>query len=264
MKQFYKIDDEGYYIEPVILRPIIEVDEDLIVYFPEEFALHILGELEVPEITDEFIEEYNLPKANCKTPKERLIDTPLADGMYKPRWTGTEWIDEITEEELDAMREEADAQPRMMSFEAMSMKLEHTEKVVNELIKQFVLADNLTDEQKEFITSQYRKIGVGDIVYPDEIVNINGELFKYVQPNEVEIVTESWLTDASLFTPFLQAETDDGTPVVEEFKQPTGEHDAYHIGDKVLFNGDVYESIIDNNTWSPSAYPQGWKIVDET
>ena len=261
MKQFYRIDEEGYFVEPIILRPIISID-DTEYYFPEEFALHILGLLEVPEIDDAFLEEYMIPKMNGRTPMERMIDIPFTDGMYKPRWNGTEWVDEITDEELDEMREEADAQPRMMSFQAMSMKLEHTEKVVNELIKQFVLADNLTDEQKEIITSQYRKIGVGDTVYPDEIVNINGEIFKYVQPNEVEIVTESWLTDASLFTPFLQAETDDGTPIVEEFKQPTGAHDAYQTGDKVLFNGDVYESLIDNNTWSPSDYPQGWELKE--
>lgn len=260
MKQFLKIDTQGYYIEPVILMPIFNL-EGVDYYFPEDYIEHILKE-EQPEDLTEFLKDYSfLPKMNCKTPKEFMIETPFTDGMYKPRWTGTEWVDEITQEELDAMQEKADAQPRMMSFAAMSMKLEHTEKVVNELIKQFVLADNLTDEQKELITSQYRKIGVGDMVYPDEIVNINGELFKYVQPNEVEIVTESWLTDASLFTPFLQAETDDGIPVVEEFKQPTGEHDAYQTGDKVLFDGDVYESIIDNNIWSPVDYPQGWKKV---
>ena len=261
MKQFLKIDENGYYIEPVILMPIFNLEE-VDYYFPEDYIEHILEE-EQPEDLQEFLKDYNfLPKMNCETPKDRMIETPFTDGMYKPRWNGTEWIDEITQEELDARQEEADAQQRVMTFEAMSMKLEHTEKVVNEFIKQFILADNLTDEQKGVITSQYRKIGVGDTVYPNEIVNINGELFKYVQPNEVEIVTESWLTDASLFTPFLQAETDDGIPVVEEFKQPTGEHDAYQTGDKVLFDGDVYESIIDNNIWSPADYPQAWELKE--
>lgn len=33
------------------------------------------------------------------------------------------------------------------------------------------------------------------------------------------------------------------------------------IGDKVLFNGQTYESIINNNTWSPADYPQGWKLI---
>ena len=36
---------------------------------------------------------------------------------------------------------------------------------------------------------------------------------------------------------------------------------AYKKGDRVLFEGKIYESLIDNNVWSPSAYPQGWKVV---
>lgn len=53
-------------------------------------------------------------------------------------------------------------------------------------------------------------------------------------------------------------------PPTEEYPdwvQPTGQHDAYRIGDKVTFKGKHYESIIDYNTWSPEAYPQGWKEV---
>lgn len=46
-----------------------------------------------------------------------------------------------------------------------------------------------------------------------------------------------------------------------EWVQPTGQHDAYMTGDKVTFNGKHYESVIDYNTWSPEAYPQGWKEV---
>ena len=46
------------------------------------------------------------------------------------------------------------------------------------------------------------------------------------------------------------------------WKQPTGAHDAYQKGDKVHFptiNDPVYESLINANVWSPTAYPQGWK-----
>lgn len=53
-------------------------------------------------------------------------------------------------------------------------------------------------------------------------------------------------------------------PPTEEYPdwvQPTGQHDAYRIGDKVTFKGEHYESIIDYNTWSPEAYPAGWKEV---
>ena len=48
-------------------------------------------------------------------------------------------------------------------------------------------------------------------------------------------------------------------PEVPPYKQPTGAHDAYNAGDRMKFNGDVYESTINGNVWSPDAYPQGWK-----
>lgn len=41
----------------------------------------------------------------------------------------------------------------------------------------------------------------------------------------------------------------------------TGAHDAYQTGDRVTYNGQIYESTIDNNVWSPDTYPQGWKLV---
>ena len=48
-----------------------------------------------------------------------------------------------------------------------------------------------------------------------------------------------------------------------EWVQPLGAHDAYKIGDRVTFNGKVYESVIAANVWSPAVYPAGWKEVVE-
>lgn len=47
-----------------------------------------------------------------------------------------------------------------------------------------------------------------------------------------------------------------------EWVQPTGEHDAYQTGDHVMFEGQEYVSLIDGNTWSPTAYPQGWEKIN--
>ena len=49
--------------------------------------------------------------------------------------------------------------------------------------------------------------------------------------------------------------------LIPDFVQPTGAHDAYQIGDRVRFDGKVYESIEGGNTWSPSAYPAGWEPI---
>ncbi|PSA79190.1 hypothetical protein [Corynebacterium diphtheriae] len=48
---------------------------------------------------------------------------------------------------------------------------------------------------------------------------------------------------------------------VEDFKQPTGGHDAYPLGKKVKFEGHIYESVIESNAFSPTAYPAGWKKI---
>ena len=60
--------------------------------------------------------------------------------------------------------------------------------------------------------------------------------------------------------------TEPETPPAEtipDFVQPTGAHDAYQKGDNVKFEGKVYESLIDSNAYSPSAYPAGWKEITE-
>lgn len=48
------------------------------------------------------------------------------------------------------------------------------------------------------------------------------------------------------------------------WRQPTGAQDAYSKGDRVHYpdkDGPVYESTVDNNVWSPEAYPAGWEEV---
>lgn len=62
----------------------------------------------------------------------------------------------------------------------------------------------------------------------------------------------------SLFAKVLTS--DDGTP--QEWQQPDSTN-PYMKGDKVIYKGKVYESIMDNNVWSPEAYPAAWKEVVE-
>lgn len=55
------------------------------------------------------------------------------------------------------------------------------------------------------------------------------------------------------------------TEPVEEYppyKQPTGAHDAYHVGDKITYNGKKYICKLDNCVWTPDAYPAGWEVVE--
>lgn len=69
---------------------------------------------------------------------------------------------------------------------------------------------------------------------------------------------DGWAPDVapSLFAKVLIPDPD----VIPDWEQPSSTN-PYMKGDKVRFEGDVYESLIDNNIWSPSAYPAGWKKV---
>lgn len=61
-------------------------------------------------------------------------------------------------------------------------------------------------------------------------------------------------------------ENTEDTEVIEEYPeyvQPTGGHDAYKIGDKITYNGQKYKCLIDNCVWTPTDYPQGWKLIEE-
>lgn len=49
-----------------------------------------------------------------------------------------------------------------------------------------------------------------------------------------------------------------------EFKQPTGAHDAYNIGDKITYNGQKYICQINGCVWTPDTYPAGWQEVVES
>lgn len=91
------------------------------------------------------------------------------------------------------------------------------------------------------------KVNAGDIRIYNEVE------YECIQAH---MTLESWTPDN---TPTLWKEKSDE---VQEWVQPTGAHDAYNIGDRVLFNGKVYESKINANVWSPTGYPAGWLLIN--
>lgn len=93
--------------------------------------------------------------------------------------------------------------------------------------------------------------------YPSGVrLRHNGILYKVLTPHTSQ---PSWSPDAapSLFAKVLIEDPS----IIPEWEQPDSTN-AYMAGDKVLFGGCVYESLIDNNVWSPASYPAGWKKVE--
>lgn len=91
----------------------------------------------------------------------------------------------------------------------------------------------------------------------DDRVSYNGILYKVLQAHTSQA---TWTpTDApSLFAKVLTSNTGE----ILDWEQPDSTN-AYMKGDKVKYNGKVYESLIDNNVWSPDGYPAGWKEIND-
>ena len=110
--------------------------------------------------------------------------------------------------------------------------------------------------------------GAHDAYNTGDVVDYNGTLYQSLIDGNVwspDAYPVGWevYTEAETPEPEPEEPEEPVTPTVPEFVQPTGSHDAYSIGDRVLYNGQVYESTIDSNVWSPDAYPSGWKLVEE-
>lgn len=100
---------------------------------------------------------------------------------------------------------------------------------------------------------------IGKAYAVGERVYYNDKLYRCEQAHTSQ---EDWTPD---LTPALW--TDVAEPhTIPVWRQPTGAQDAYNTGDRVWYpeeNTSIYESTIDNNVWSPEAYPDGWKVVNE-
>ena len=80
---------------------------------------------------------------------------------------------------------------------------------------------------------------------------------------------EEWMTTVESRLAKLESgsSTDPGEPEEPaderpEYVQPTGAHDAYHVGDKITYNGKHYTCVMDGCVWTPDAYPQGWQLQE--
>lgn len=133
---------------------------------------------------------------------------------------------------------------------------------IRKAVKSLVKIDELAPEDIADLVALYEPWEEGESLAVGDIRSYEYKLYKVVQAHTTQA---DWTPPA---TPALWAEiappvTEEGEEIVPEWKQPTGEHDAYSIGDKVTHDGKVYESVIDANTWSPSDYPQGWREVTD-
>lgn len=127
-----------------------------------------------------------------------------------------------------------------------------------------MFAASLSDEQAMEVASVYPAYEIGKTYKTNDMFTYgtnnvgDPQLYRVVQEHTSQA---GWPPEStpSLYTAI--GLTESGYPI---WSQPTGAHDAYNIGDIVDYNGELYESLIDGNTYSPEAYPGGWKKYTET
>ena len=118
-------------------------------------------------------------------------------------------------------------------------------------------AETLSDAQALQVPMLFDEFDGNGVAYEvGKRVLYNGVLYKVIQAHTSQA---EWTPVAapSLFAKVIN-ETIDGS--IPEFEQPDSTN-PYMKGDRVMFNGKIYESLIDNNVYSPEAYPAGWKEI---
>lgn len=135
-------------------------------------------------------------------------------------------------------------------------EIDATKKATGKLI----LKSDISDEELKSLVDVYEPFKVGEALKVGDIRRFNGILYEVIQAHTTQA---DWAPNKvpALFKVYEVKKDTQGNEVVPEFKHPTGAHDTYKKGDKVLFKGKVYESLIDNNAYSPEEYGQGWKEI---
>lgn len=116
---------------------------------------------------------------------------------------------------------------------------------------------SLNDEDAlEAITLYPQWSGDGLEYSIDYRVKYEGNLYRVLQAHTSQ---PSWTptTATSLFAKVLIPEPH----IIPEWEQP-GSTNPYHIGDRVRYEGKIWESTIDNNVWVPGT-GNLWIIVEE-
>ena len=93
----------------------------------------------------------------------------------------------------------------------------------------------------------------------DNILNYDNRLYRVLQDHTSQ---EDWVPDEahSLYVDTTTRQIGEETGETQEWEQPDPTS-PYNTGDRVIFEGVVYESTIDGNVWNPTDYPQGWEEV---
>lgn len=122
------------------------------------------------------------------------------------------------------------------------------------------MAQSLDDAAAEAVPELFPEWKPAGCEYKEgDRVRAEGVLYKVKQKH---ISQPDWTPKEAhgLFTRVLPGQ--DGTDI-GEWEQPDSTN-GYKKGNRVIYDGKVYESIFDgDNVWSPADYADGWKLIED-
>lgn len=143
---------------------------------------------------------------------------------------------------------------RLEKAREFNRKIVAGEKVGTIATADLIRQDAISIEDMKELAALYPDFVIDKAYAVGDLVEYNNELYEVIQSHTSQ---SDWTPD--IVPALFKAKT--VIAVIPNWVQPTGGHDAYNIGDKVIFEGQTYESLINANVYSPTAYPQGWKLI---
>lgn len=134
------------------------------------------------------------------------------------------------------------------------------EKIEEHYIQSYISKEEKT--QLEEMARENAKVENSYATVQTQIDNLAQQIKLLKETVEANAQGTSALKDAveklggTVTTPTVQPEEE-----YPEYKQPIGSYENYKKGDKITFEGDKYECIVDECGWSPIEYPDGWKKI---
>ena len=122
-----------------------------------------------------------------------------------------------------------------------------------------IVANNITDDAVALTLQEFYDIWkAGETYNVGRYLQYENTLYKVLQEHTSQ---ETWTPNVATSI-YAKVLVDPSGETILDWEQPDSTN-AYMTGDKVRFEGAVYECIVNNNFWSPTAHPAGWKLIEE-
>ena len=198
-------------------------------------------------VTDNYSHVVYMPSADLSK-FEVVKDESVPDSLRNA-------IESLNTKQIEMEETQATLNTKQIEMEETQATFTQVQQSLHKVAK--MVASEVTDDAKALAIQEF---------YDDWEVGVKYEVGTYIRYEEVlyKVITahtsQSDWTPTSASSLFAKVLIDPTGETINEWVQPDSTN-PYMAGDKVTFNGKTYESVINNNVWSPSAYPAGWKEI---